>query len=165
MRGQKVGDFGCAGLLHLGVFFLAGMHFTRLVLLLWAFAYVGSDDVLAVWYACACGVHASFSMAPVLDASVYARMREKMLERSRVLRWASHPARPPSDVRVALLRTAAAPARHHFGGFAQFWFLCTDMNKEYVDMKKEEWQTLMLIAFTTEILVCASANYKWISEA
>ena len=143
------------------------MHFTRLVLLLWAFGtYVSSDDVLAVWYACACGVHASFSMAPVLDASVYARMREKM-RWSEVEFYVGHLILHVLPLMCALLFYERPQLQHGIVSAALhgFWFLCTDMNKEYVDMKKEEWQTLMLIAFTTEILVCASANHKWIAEA
>ena len=105
-------------------------------------------------------------MAPVLDASVYARMREKM-RWSETQFYVGHLTLHVFPLMCALMFYERPQLQHGIVAAALhgFWFLSTDMDKAYVPMKKEEWHTLILIAFTAEILCCASAEQNWVAEA
>lgn len=131
--------------------------YTYVMLALWALGtYTGSDDVLAVWYATACGVYAAFTAAPVLDGTVYQRLRAKRGWSTGVF-YGGHMALHVLPLLGALLCYPPPCLRHGaVAVVAQLsWYATNDLNDLYVRMKKPEWDTLVLLACSCEILCCA----------
>lgn len=134
------------------------MHFSRLVFALWGIGwYYDSQDVICVWYSCTWGVNISFLMARVLDDTVYARMRKKN-NWSESLFYIGHVVFHIFPLVCAILFYERPNLFHGIVAVALHacWYLTHNLDDLYVPMKRQEWQTLMLMAFTMEIVCCVS---------
>lgn len=132
------------------------MQFSRLLVLFFVYGYcTRSPDILSVWYACTCGSYFSFTVAPLLDASVYKRMRKKN-HWSLATFYAGHAAMHIAPMVFAFVTFARPELKHGLVACAVhlLWFCMNDVDELYVPLPRRDWHTLMLLAMTGEILCC-----------
>lgn len=127
--------------------------FTRVAWLVLIYG-IASDSHAGLGVACCCftGALLSFSVAPLLDASVYSRMRfahswsllvfycgHYLLHIAPVLMLARHidAVHPVHGLLASCLHVC--------------WFNSIDANSVYVPMLRQEWRILMLVSVVTEL--------------
>ena len=136
------------------------MQFTRLALLMLATSYLMNTPILGgVAIATQWGVVCSFTFAPLLDATVYARMRQKH-RWSRRQFYIGHIMLHILPLCVAVLtlprpnwiQSCTAVLIH------SSWFALADVNRLYVHLPHTTWRRLFAVAVLAE-LACARSFF------